>query len=140
MKKTYCLDTNVLIHDPHAVFSFDDNFVVVPEYVLLELDKLKEGNEERNHSAREASRLLRGYFPRALRQGHCIAGQKAGRCPDRHHAGAAHPRKRREADTADGRPRQPGQRGDSRRSDSRLASQTPGPNSRLQLLLSQKTR
>ena len=25
----------------------------------LELDKLKEGNEERNHSAREASRLLR---------------------------------------------------------------------------------
>lgn len=59
MKKTYCLDTNVLIHDPHAVCSFDDNFVVVPEYVLLELDKLKEGNEERNHSAREASRLLR---------------------------------------------------------------------------------
>ena len=70
----------------------------------LELDKLKEGNEERNHSPREASRLLCGYFPRTLRQGHCIAGQKAGRCPDRHHAGTAHPRKRREADTADGRP------------------------------------
>ena len=59
MKKTYCLDTNVIIHDPRAIFAFDDNVVVLTEYVLMELDKLKQGNEERNHSAREASRILR---------------------------------------------------------------------------------
>ena len=59
MKKTYCLDTNVVIHDPRAIFAFDDNVVVLTEYVLMELDKLKQGNEEKNHSAREASRILR---------------------------------------------------------------------------------
>ena len=59
MKKTYCLDTNVVIHDPRAIFAFDDNVVVLTEYVLMELDKLKQGSEERNHSAREASRILR---------------------------------------------------------------------------------
>jgi PhoH-like ATPase len=59
MKKTYCLDTNVVVHDPRAIFAFDDNVVVLTEYVLMELDKLKQGNEERNHSAREASRILR---------------------------------------------------------------------------------
>jgi len=59
MKKTYCLDTNVVVHDPRAIFAFDDNLVVLTEYVLMELDKLKQGNEERNHSAREASRILR---------------------------------------------------------------------------------
>ncbi|MGH7866741.1 MAG: PIN domain-containing protein, partial [Candidatus Dormibacteraceae bacterium] len=59
MKKTYCLDTNVVIHDPRAIFAFDDNVVVLTEYVLMELDNLKQGNEEKNHSAREASRILR---------------------------------------------------------------------------------
>jgi PhoH-like ATPase len=59
MKKTYCLDTNVVIHDPRAIFAFDDNVVVLTEYVLMELDKLKQGNEEKNHSARDASRILR---------------------------------------------------------------------------------
>jgi len=59
MKKTYCLDTSVVVHDPRAIFAFDDNVVVLTEYVLMELDKLKQGNEERNHSAREASRILR---------------------------------------------------------------------------------
>jgi PhoH-like ATPase len=57
--KTYCLDTNVLIHDPRALFSFEENVIVVTEYVILELDQLKEGNEERNRNAREAGRLLR---------------------------------------------------------------------------------
>ncbi len=57
--KTFCLDTNVLIHDPRALFAFEENYVVITEYVLLELDKLKEGTEEKNHNARIASRLIR---------------------------------------------------------------------------------
>ena len=59
MKKTYCLDTSVIVHDPRAIFAFDDNVVVLTEYVLMELDQLKQGNEERNHNARDASRILR---------------------------------------------------------------------------------
>ena len=42
MKKIFILDTNVLIHDPEAMFSFDDNDVYLPIYVIEEIDKLKE--------------------------------------------------------------------------------------------------
>ncbi len=58
MTKTYCLDTNVLVNDPAAIQAFEDNAVVIPEYVLGELDRLKEGYEERNRSSREAIKLI----------------------------------------------------------------------------------
>jgi len=41
MKKTYVLDTNVLIHDPEAVLRFQDNDIVLPITVIEELDHLK---------------------------------------------------------------------------------------------------
>ncbi len=41
MRKIYVLDTNVLIHDPRAIFNFVDNEVVVPISVIEEIDKLK---------------------------------------------------------------------------------------------------
>ena len=34
MKKTYVLDTNVLIQDPLALYKFDDNEVVIPDTVI----------------------------------------------------------------------------------------------------------
>ena len=34
MKKTYILDTNVLIHDPNALFNFEDNKFTEPKYFL----------------------------------------------------------------------------------------------------------
>ena len=58
-KRTFVLDTNVLIHDPNAIFSFDEHDVVIPMPVVEELDRLKNGNESRNLSARQASRNLR---------------------------------------------------------------------------------
>ncbi len=57
-KRTFVLDTNVLIHDPNAIFSFDEHDVVIPITVVEELDRLKSGNESRNVWAREASRNL----------------------------------------------------------------------------------
>ena len=30
MKKHYVLDTNILIHDPDAIFKFEDNYVYIP--------------------------------------------------------------------------------------------------------------
>ncbi len=41
MRKIYILDTNVLIHDPKAIINFEDNDVVLPIYVIEEIDKLK---------------------------------------------------------------------------------------------------
>ena len=35
MKKIYVLDTNVLLHDPNAIFSFEDNEIVIPLTVIV---------------------------------------------------------------------------------------------------------
>ena len=56
--RTFVLDTNVFIHDPNAIYSFDEHNVVVPITVVEELDRLKSGNEMKNLSARQASRTL----------------------------------------------------------------------------------
>ena len=58
MKKIFILDTNVLIHDPEAMFSFDDNDVYLPIYVIEEIDKLKEYNDRVGKSARETTRNI----------------------------------------------------------------------------------
>ena len=56
--KTFVLDTNVFIHRPDALMSFRDNEIVIPLWVLEELDKLKSGTEERARNARQAIRLI----------------------------------------------------------------------------------
>lgn len=58
MKKVFVLDTNVLLHDPLAVFSFEDNDVVIPIVVIEELDKFKKGIDEMGRNARQISRIL----------------------------------------------------------------------------------
>src|SRR4051794_24209336 len=39
--KTFVLDTNVLLHNPNALFVFKEHHVVIPFAVIEELDKLK---------------------------------------------------------------------------------------------------
>ena len=56
--KNYVLDTNVLIHDPDAVFNFKDNHVLLPIEVLEEIDKFKRETSERGQNARSISRIL----------------------------------------------------------------------------------
>lgn len=58
MTKCYVLDTNVLIHDPEALLSFEDNDVLIPLTVLEELDKLKSSRRGVSGEAREAIREL----------------------------------------------------------------------------------
>jgi PhoH-like ATPase len=58
MKKKFVLDTNVLLHDPKAVFSFEDNDVIIPIVVIEELDKFKKGIDEIGRNARQISRIL----------------------------------------------------------------------------------
>ncbi|MDR1626029.1 MAG: PhoH family protein [Spirochaetia bacterium] len=56
--KTFVIDTNVLIHRPDALLSFRDSEIVVPLWVLEELDKLKAYSDERGRNARHAIRFL----------------------------------------------------------------------------------
>ncbi|HSP31259.1 MAG TPA: PhoH family protein [Halomonas sp.] len=56
--RLYVLDTNVLIHDPTALYHFDEHDVVIPMTVLEELDKHKNGIREIARTARQISRTL----------------------------------------------------------------------------------
>ena len=56
--KNFILDTNVLLHDPRSVLSFDDNQVVIPIYVIEELDQFKKDLSELGRNARQVSREI----------------------------------------------------------------------------------
>lgn len=56
--RLYVLDTNVLIHDPTALYHFEEHDVVIPMTVLEELDKHKNGMREIARTARQISRTL----------------------------------------------------------------------------------
>ncbi|MDZ4183634.1 MAG: PhoH family protein [Desulfuromonadales bacterium] len=60
MKKTYVLDTNVLLHDAQALFRFEDNDVVIPMTVIEEIDRFKKDLNETGRNARQISRTLDG--------------------------------------------------------------------------------
>jgi len=57
-EKTFVVDTNVLLHNPQALFAFADNHVVIPMTVLEELDKFKSANNELGANSREVARSL----------------------------------------------------------------------------------
>lgn len=56
--KNYVLDTNVLLHDARALYAFADNAVVVPIYVIEEIDTFKKDQSELGRNARQVARLL----------------------------------------------------------------------------------
>ncbi|MCU7835115.1 MAG: PhoH family protein [gamma proteobacterium symbiont of Taylorina sp.] len=57
-KSLFVLDTNVLIHDPMALFNFAEHDIFLPMVVLEELDNNKKGHSEVARNARQASRFL----------------------------------------------------------------------------------
>lgn len=59
--KNYVLDTNIILHNPHSLLSFDDNNVIIPDVVIDELDKHKKANGEIGANARQASRMLDSF-------------------------------------------------------------------------------
>lgn len=56
--KNYVLDTNVLLHDARAVYAFADNNVVIPIYVIEEIDTFKKDQSELGRNARQVARIL----------------------------------------------------------------------------------
>ncbi len=58
MKKTFVLDTNVILHDNSCIYQFQDNDIVIPITVLEELDNFKKGSGSLNFHARNFLRKL----------------------------------------------------------------------------------
>lgn len=62
--KYYVIDTNVLLHNPNAMFVFQENHIVIPYPVIEELDAMKRREDDVGRNARSAIRhmdRLRGH-------------------------------------------------------------------------------
>jgi PhoH-like ATPase len=64
-RKTFVLDTNVLLHDPQALFRFENNDLVIPMTVIEEIDRFKKELSETGRNARHFSRLMDSLRSRA---------------------------------------------------------------------------
>jgi PhoH-like ATPase len=73
-RKNFVLDTNVLLHDPRAIFNFTDNHVIIPIYVIEEIDSFKKELSERGRNAREVARQLDAF----REHGHLSDGVQVG--------------------------------------------------------------
>ena len=72
MKKNYVLDTNVLLHDPRAIFRFEDNDVIIPIFCIEEVDQFKREGSERGRNARQKKiRRKSGDFARSCPSWDC---------------------------------------------------------------------
>ena len=58
MKKTYILDTNVLMQAPNCIYGFADNDIIITPTTLEELDNHKGDYGEPGYNARQAIRIL----------------------------------------------------------------------------------
>lgn len=58
MKKTFVLDTNVLLFDPTAFRKFGKNTVFIPLIVIEEIDRFKKDQNENGRNARNFSRYI----------------------------------------------------------------------------------
>ena len=75
MKKNFILDPHVLLYAPYALFSFEDNDIYMPTFVLDELDRYKNAEGEIGANAREAIKTLekiqlKGDFTQGISLGH----------------------------------------------------------------------
>ncbi|MBN2018377.1 MAG: PhoH family protein [Candidatus Cloacimonetes bacterium] len=60
MQKIYVFDTNVVIHDPSAIYAYPKDKIVIPITVIEETDQFKKGLDEKSRNARQFSRILDG--------------------------------------------------------------------------------
>ncbi len=67
-RRIFVLDTNVLMHDPVAIFRFDEHDVHIPMVVLEELDAGKKGVSEAARNVRQVSRFINGLIENATKQ------------------------------------------------------------------------
>lgn len=70
MTKIFVLDTNVLLHNPNAIYSFAEHTVIIPFTVIEELDKFKTSSDKKGVHARQILRELDQLYKKgALKAG-----------------------------------------------------------------------
>jgi len=67
-RRLFVLDTNVLMHDPTAIFRFDEHDIFIPMIVLEELDAGKKGVSEAARNVRQVSRFLDELMANATKE------------------------------------------------------------------------
>ncbi|WP_133139890.1 PhoH family protein [Legionella genomosp. 1] len=67
-KKLFVLDTNILMHDPTAIYRFDEHDIYLPMVVLEELDSHKTGLSEVARNVRQVNRMLVELMAHATHQ------------------------------------------------------------------------
>jgi len=61
-RKIFVLDTNILLHEPFAIYSFQEHDVIIPMTVLEELDRIKDSKRDVARDARVAIRAMENLF------------------------------------------------------------------------------
>lgn len=64
-KKLFVIDTNVVMHDPAAIFRFQEHDIYIPMVVLEELDNNKKGLSEVARNVRQVSRYFADLISQA---------------------------------------------------------------------------
>jgi PhoH-like ATPase len=70
VRKSFVLDTNVLLHNPNAMFMFQEHEVVIPLVVIEELDRFKKNSDDTGRNARQVIR----EFDKLRQKGHLFEG------------------------------------------------------------------
>ncbi|MFN9992343.1 MAG: PhoH family protein [Phycisphaerales bacterium] len=83
--RTFVLDTNVILHNPDAIFVFKEHHVVIPYMVIEELDKMKRKDDDLGRNARACIR----HLDRLREIGRLNEGVEWGRLPLQPRAGMA---------------------------------------------------
>jgi PhoH-like ATPase len=58
MRKTFVLDTKVLLHDPAALVRFEDNHLVIPIEEVEEIVRFKRDPSEKGRNARQIAPVV----------------------------------------------------------------------------------
>lgn len=86
-RKLFVLDTNILLHEPLAIYSFKEHDVVIPMTVLEELDRIKDSKRDVARDARVAIRALEHLFhdatPEEITEGSRFLSKRAQQEPSR---------------------------------------------------------
>jgi PhoH-like ATPase len=78
-RKTFVLDTNVILHDSTCITQFEEHDIVIPITVIEELDHFKRGSQVINLNAREFARKLDSLTGSALFNGGVALGKGRGK-------------------------------------------------------------
>jgi PhoH-like ATPase len=77
-KKTFILDTNVILHDSSCIYNFEEHDIIIPITVLEELDHFKKGGQIINYHARQFVRELDNLSTDKLFNGGMRIGEGKG--------------------------------------------------------------